>query len=241
MGLPSSIPARALRGRCDRCDTRGAKHGKEPSVSGRQEYPDWLLWLMEHRVRLLILLAIAFMAFVYTRSRTDTEQRLDAIEAKVESKPARAYTPPNLESFEADGIDRAALLVNRAVYVPVYSHIYHDGGRPYLLETTLSIRNVDPNGPVYVSRADYYDTDGELSKEMIDRLVKLKPLQTIEFLVERHDASGGSGANFIVEWHAADPSVHAPLIEAVMVGRSGTNAISFVRKAEPLPQWKGTR
>ena len=30
----------------------------------------------------------------------------------------------------------------------------------------------------------------------------------------------------------------APLIEAVMVGRSGTNAISFVRKSEPLPQWK---
>ena len=72
---------------------------------------------------------------------------------------------------------------------------------------------------------------------MGDRLIKLDPLQTIDFLVERHDVAGGSGANFIVEWHAGTKGTHAPLIEAVMVGRSGTNAISFVRKSEPLPEW----
>ena len=83
----------------------------------------------------------------------------------------------------------------------------------------------------------YFDTAGKPTKQKLDRLVKLEPLQTIEFLIERRDASGGSGANFIIEWHAADRSVHAPLIEAVMVGRSGTNAISFVRKSEPLPEW----
>jgi hypothetical protein len=207
-------------------------------VSGKQDHPEWLLWLMEHGVRILILLAIAFMAFVYTQSRSNTEKRLGAIEARVGSQPARAFAAPNLDDFEAKGVDSSSLGVHRAVYVPVYSHIYHDGGRPYLLETTLSIRNVDPNDPVYISKADYFDTDGKISKQKIDRLIKLEPLQTIEFLIERHDASGGSGANFIVEWHSADKRVHAPLIEAVMVGRSGTNAISFVRKSEPLPQWK---
>ena len=206
-------------------------------MSDRQQHPEWLLWLMEHGVRILILLAIAFMAFVYTQSRSNTEARLGAIEARVSSDLARAFEPPNLSDYEAKGIDRATLRVHQAVYVPVYSHIYYDGGRPYLLETTLSIRNVDPNELVYVSKADYYDTDGKLSKVKVDRLIKLAPLQTIEFLVERHDASGGSGANFIVEWHTADKNVHAPRIEAVMVGRSGTNAISFVRKSEPLPQW----
>jgi hypothetical protein len=206
-------------------------------VSDRQEHPEWLLWLMEHGVRILILLAIAFMAFVYTQSRRNTEARLGAIEAQVKNELPRAFEPPNLANFEAKGVDRDALRVHEAAYLPVYSHIYYDGGRPYMLEITLSIRNIDPNEPVYLSKADYYDTDGRLSKSKIDRLIVLKPLQTIEFLIERHDASGGSGANFIVEWHAADKSVHAPLIEAVMVGRSGTNAISFVRKSEPLPQW----
>jgi hypothetical protein len=192
---------------------------------------------MEHGVRILILLAIAFMAFVYTQSRSNTEARLGAIEASVRNEAPRAFVPPKLGELEAKGIDPDTLRVHAAAYVPVYSHIYYDGGRPYLLETTLSIRNVDPNEPVYVSKADFYDTDGTLSKSKIDRLVKLAPLQTIEFLIERQDVSGGSGANFIVEWHAANKSTHAPLIEAVMVGRSGTNAISFVRKSEPLPQW----
>ena len=206
-------------------------------MNDRRQHPEWLLWLMEHGVRILILLAIAFMAFVYTQSRSNTEARLGAIEARVSSEAARAFQPPNLADFDAEGVDQAALRVHQAAYVPVYSHIYYDGGRPYLLETTLSIRNVDPKEPVYVSKADYYDTKGKLSNEKVDRLIKLGPLQTIEFLIERHDASGGSGANFIVEWHAADKNVHAPLIEAVMVGRSGTNAISFVRKSVPLPQW----
>ena len=207
-------------------------------MNGPKRQPDWVLWIMEHGVRVLILLALAFLAFVYTKSRHSTEERLDAIEASVESKPPRAYTPPNLDEYGIGNFDVASLRVRQADYVPVYSHIYHDGGRPYSLETTLSIRNVDPKHPLFLSNVDYYDTDGGLSQQKLDRTILLRPLQTIEFLIQRTDATGGSGANFIVEWQAANDSVHRPLIEAVMVGRSGTNAISFVRKSEPLPEWE---
>jgi hypothetical protein len=206
-------------------------------VSEGEKIPNWLLWLSEHGVRILILLAIAFMAFVYTRSRTNTEDRPHASEDTVQYEPPRSYTPPDLDAYSAAGVTIESLPVHQASYVPVYSHIYYDGGRPYLLEATLSIRNVDPKQPVYLSAVEYYDTDGNLSKTQVDRLIKLDPLQTIDFLVERHDVTGGSGANFIVEWHTATRGTHAPLIEAVMVGRSGTNAISFVRKSEPLPEW----
>jgi len=206
-------------------------------VSDDQKYSDWFLWLTEHGVRILILVAIAFMAFVYTRSRTSTEERLDAIEDKVQYQPPPSYTPPDLDAYAAADVSVRSLPIHQAVYVPVYSHIYYDGGRPYLLEAMLSIRNVDPKRPIYVSAVEYYDTQGKLSKKQVDRLIELDPLQTIEFLVERHDVAGGSGANFIVEWHAGTKDTHAPLVEAIMVGRSGTNAISFVRKSEPLPQW----
>ena len=205
-------------------------------MSNDQKYPDWLHWFAEHGVRVLILLSVAFMAFVYTRSRTNTEERLHAIEDTAQYELPRSYTPPNLDAFAAVDASTRSLSVHQAAYVPVYSHIYYDGGRPYLLEAMLSIRNVDPKRRVYVSAVEYYDTDGKLSKKQVDRLIRLEPLQTIEFLVERHDVAGGSGANFIVEWHASTKDTHAPLIEAVMVGRSGTNAISFVRKSEPLPQ-----
>ena len=206
-------------------------------MSDDRKYPEWFLWFTEHGVRVLILLALAFVAFVYARSRSNTEERLLAIEDTVQYGPPRSYTPPNLDAYAAADVSVRSLPVHQAVYVPVYSHIYYDGGRPYLLEAMLSVRNVDPKRSVYVSAVEYYDTNGKLSKRFIDRLIKLDPLQTIEFLVERHDVTGGSGANFIVEWHAGTKDTHAPLIEAVMVGRSGTNAISFVRKSEPLPEW----
>lgn len=206
-------------------------------MNDSQKFPGWFLRLVEHGRRILILLVFAFLAFVYSRSRTNTEERLHAIENTVKYEPPRAYTAPNLDAYAATDVSVASLPVHRAAYVPVYSHVYYDGGRPYLLEITLSLRNVDPNHPIYASAVDYYDTNGKLSKKHVDRLIKLEPLQTIEFLVERHDVTGGSGANFIVEWHAATKDAHAPLIEAVMVGRSGTNAISFVRQSESLPQW----
>ncbi|MGB5268216.1 MAG: DUF3124 domain-containing protein [Polyangiales bacterium] len=206
-----------------------------------QKYPEWLLWFSEHGVRVLILLSIAFLAFVYSRSRSNTEQRLDAIQDSVQFEPPRSYTPPDLDAYAATDVTVQSLPVHQAAYVPVYSHIYYDGGRPYLLEATLSIRNIDPRRPVYVSAVEYYDTDGKLARKLVDRLIALGPLQSIDFLVERHDVAGGSGANFIVEWHAASRDANPPLIEAVMVGRSGTNAISFVRRSEQLPRWKATQ
>ena len=206
-------------------------------MGDNESYPEWLIWLVEHRFHFLVVLAIASAVVLYARSQKDTDDRLHAIEDAVRYKPAPAYVAPELSAYAARDVSVASLPVHRAAYVPVYSHIYYDGGRPYLLETTLSVRNVDPKRPIYVSAVEYYDTHGKLVNKHVDRLIKLKPLQTIEFLVERHDVTGGSGANFIVEWHAATLGTHVPLIEAVMVGRSGTNAISFVRKSEPLPQW----
>jgi len=123
-------------------------------------------------------------------------------------------------------IDVGSLPVIEADYVPVYSHIYHDGGRPYSLETTLSVRNVDPKHAVFLTKVDYYDTDGDLSQRKLDRAIVLRPLQTIEFLIERTDATGGSGANFIVEWRS-EQEISEPIIEAVMVGMSGTQGFSF--------------
>ena len=48
------------------------------------------------------------------------------------------------------------------VYVPVYSHIYARGGKPYLLEATLSLRNTDTDLSISIVRVDYFDTGGKL-------------------------------------------------------------------------------
>ena len=45
--------------------------------------------------------------------------------------------------------------------------------------------------------------------------------------MDEQDKSGGLGANFLVEWVAEQP-VYGPVVEAVMIGTAGTQAISFV-------------
>ena len=212
----------------------GPKHPRSVQVSDDSKYPEWFLWFSEHGVRILILVVIGGLALLYVRARTNTEERLEAIEETVQYEPPRSYTAPNLDEYAANDVSAASLPVHRIVYVPIYSHIYYDGGRPYLLEAMLSVRNTDMTAPLYLSTVHYYDTNGKLSKKYVDQLIRLEPLQTIEFLVERHDITGGSGANFILEWHATDAGVQAPFIEAIMVGRSGTNAISFVSSGRTL-------
>jgi hypothetical protein len=121
--------------------------------------------------------------------------------------------------------------------VPVYSHIYANGGQPHLLEATLSIRNLDPKRAITIKSVKYFDTKGALLKEYLDGEMELAALATAGFLVEKWDTRGGSGANFIVVWDAEEP-VYEPLIEAVMVGFSDANSISFTSPGRALIERK---
>ncbi len=167
------------------------------------------------------------------------DQRLSDIEGQLSHAPPRSFTPPDLENFAAPDFSADEMAVSRSLYVPTYSHIYHQGGSPYLLETTLSIRNIDRHRSIYLTSVEYYDTDGILSRTYLDRAIELKPLKTIEFLVEVSDTTGGSGANFLVDWAAKDP-VETPLVESVMVGTSGTQAICFSRTGIEVDQRAST-
>ena len=153
--------------------------------------------------------------------------RIEDIDEQLTFVPPASYEPPDLEALAAD-VQQEDFTERQLVYVPVYSHIYYEGGSPYSLEATLSLRNVDQDSPVYFSRIDYFDTEGKKVKSFLEKTIVLSPLETIEILVEREDTTGGSGANFVVEWQA-ETAIDKPLIEAVMVGTSGTNAICFSR------------
>ena len=135
------------------------------------------------------------------------------------------YIPPQTIAAE---IPPKSVVASQMLYVPVYSHIYAKGGKPFLLEATLSVRNTDPNEDITIASARYYDTNGNLIKDYLEKPMLLKPLATAEFLVAQKEIEGGSGANFIVEW-VSDTKVNQPVIEAVMIGIEGQTSISFVR------------
>ncbi|QLA15406.1 DUF3124 domain-containing protein [Desulfolutivibrio sulfoxidireducens] len=122
----------------------------------------------------------------------------------------------------------AALSKGQTIYVPVYSHIYHGiKSRPFNLTVTVSVRNTDTKRPMTVLAADYYDTEGGLVRHFLDKPATLPPLGTREFIVDERDEAGGSGANCIVRWSSPEP-MNAPVVEAVMIGASSNQGISFL-------------
>ena len=130
--------------------------------------------------------------------------------------------------------EKAGLSNGQSIYVPAYSHIYFGNSeKPFLLTTTLSIRNIDINHQIRVITVDYYETQGKLLKEYIKTPVVLKPLESLRYVIPESDKAGGSGANFIVKWES-DKLANPPLIESVMISTQSTQGISFTSRGREI-------
>lgn len=119
-----------------------------------------------------------------------------------------------------------SLRITKKVYVPVYSNIYSRtrNDRTYLT-STLSIHNTSETDTLFIVRVDYHDTAGKLVKKYLEAPIYLNTFETIEYVVEEQDDSGGSGANFIIEWYGNEKL--NPLFQAVMIGGLGNKSFSF--------------
>jgi hypothetical protein len=135
-------------------------------------------------------------------------------------------------------LDSTKIVMGQTIYVPIYSHIYHDSSQDNVmnLSATLSIRNTDLANSIIITAVRYYDTNGRLIKQYVDNPLKLKPLASTEIFIEAQNVTGGSGANFIVEW-VAEKRVSEPIIEAVMISTASAQGISFVSPGRVLKQY----
>ena len=134
-----------------------------------------------------------------------------------------------LQALEIDHqIDVKGLELNDLIYVPIYSDLYADlQNQNLLLSATLSIRNTDLVNPLFINKLDYYDTHGKLVKDYLNgETISIPPMATINYVIEKEDTSGGSGANFIVSIHAKNKNMK-PIIQAVMVHHSGNKGFAF--------------
>ncbi len=125
------------------------------------------------------------------------------------------------------------------VYLPVYSHVYHGSldrkGNPgkVLLSALISIRNTDPRRAIRVTSARYFNTEGKLLRELVPVARAIPAFGTLELFVEQHDESGGSGANFSINWDAETP-VNPPVIEAVHAAIEGARSLLFTTTGRPI-------
>lgn len=150
-------------------------------------------------------------------------------------EPGEAVLLPS-ENYHYTDVQLEEMAYQEEVYVPVYSDIYHlNGERRFLLTITLSIRNILQDQSVYIGRVDYFDSDGKLIRSYLEKTIELKPLQSVEFVVERDEQAGKTGPNFIVSWGGAS-ALNPPVIQAVMIGTSSQQGISFVTNGVRIQQ-----
>jgi len=127
------------------------------------------------------------------------------------------------------------------LYLPVYAVIqYGDldrsgAARELPVSALVSIHNTDLEKPIRLLAARYFATDGKFLRNFIASPRVLKPMETVEFLVERRDVVGGSGANFVIQWDAAVP-VSPPLVQALHVELQTNRAIVFTTDAVLIPR-----
>ena len=132
-----------------------------------------------------------------------------------------------------------ALSRGQTLYLPIYSHmLYGNLGKSgkassVLLSALVSVRNTDPTRALRVLSARYFDTQGKLIAERVARPAVIPPLGTLELFVELNDASGGSGANFIIKWDADQP-INPPLVESLHANMDGGKAVIFMTQSTPI-------
>lgn len=158
---------------------------------------------------LVVLLAIYSLSSCTPENPNINEQGKDVMKSML------TYTDVSLQHYQD------------TVYVPVYSDIYSVHRlKSILLTSTLSIRSTSLTDTTYINSIEYYNTHGKLVKSFIARTLILSPMQSIDYVIDRDDTSGGVGANFLVTWGANKNT--KPLVQAVMISTSGQHGLSFV-------------
>lgn len=119
-------------------------------------------------------------------------------------------------------------------YLSVYSSIYSlNEDQTHNLTATVSIRNTSERDSIFLTKASYYNTKGELIRDYVDFPVLVLPLETIEIIIASKDDSGGTGANFIFDWKK-NSTTSAPIFEGIMISTSGSQGISFTTNGKRI-------
>lgn len=125
-------------------------------------------------------------------------------------------------------------LKHGSTYLSIYSQIYSQTEhRKIDLTAIVSLRNTHRKDTVYINKAEYFDTDGNSIRTYFDQTIFIKPMETVEIVIDEVDQSGGTGANFIFDW-SIKPNLSSPLFEGVMISTSGQQGLSFTTKGHEL-------
>jgi len=127
-----------------------------------------------------------------------------------------------------DKTELPQLDVHQLVYVPAYSDIYYESEKKKtFLTVILSLRNISFTDTIYFDKIDYYGSDGKPLQSYLEKILVLRPMESMEYIVRSSDIKGGAGANFVVSYMADSNLKNHPYIESVMIGNLDSYRFSF--------------
>ncbi len=146
--------------------------------------------------------------------------------AEKTKKEVSSIDPINWSNRTANIPEQDSLL-NGTSYLSVYSEIYSETEhRTHNLTSTISMRNTNLKDTIYINKAEYFDTKGNSIRTYFEEPIYIKPMETVEIVIDEKDRSGGTGANFLFQW-SIKPNSHEPYFEGVMISTSGQQGLSF--------------
>lgn len=119
-------------------------------------------------------------------------------------------------------------------FLSIYSSVYMRNDREQSdLTVTVSLHNPNRDENVYIDKAVYYNTHGDPIRTYFDHTIFIKPMETVQIVIDGIDKEGGTGANFIFDWKKK-PASNEPLFEAVMINTYGSQGLSFVTEGKRI-------
>ena len=125
-------------------------------------------------------------------------------------------------------------LTQGTTYLSVYSQIYSQTEhRTHSLTATISMRNANKLDTIYINKAEYFNTKGNLIRTYFNSPIFIAPMETVEIVIDEKDQEGGTGANFLFDW-AIKQNTSEPFFEGVMISTSGQQGISFTTQGKRI-------
>ena len=60
-----------------------------------------------------------------------------------------------------------------------------------------------------------------------NKVLVLRPMESIDYIIEASDKKGGPGANFVVSYSGKSNLINPPFIESIMIGTIGNYGFCF--------------
>ena len=123
-------------------------------------------------------------------------------------------------------------LESGSTFLSIYSQIYLRTDQDETdLTATVSLHNPNIVDTLYINKAVYYNTEGKAIRTYFGKTIFVRPMETVQIVIDGVDNEGGTGANFIFDWQIKHQT-REPLFEAVMISTYGQQGISFVTEGK---------